>query len=413
MKNKLKNNKGITLVALVVTIVVLLILAGVSINLVIGENGIISKAKDAKKDYEQSKLNEEKDLQGLNGWMDEQVPPPPIKVAEGTKASKNGTINGGEPTAMNPIIPQGYIPINQGEAVWGDGTNAPTEASVNNGLVIKDESGNEWVWVPVPEPSELYEAKSNTITQGGVNVTTQNYTKSATLPGATRGTPNSTSFREPGIVVGDNTQYDAGKYYSEKTYVEVAGFPASTTLEQFAKALVDDYNDMIASLEKYRGFYIGRYELSEQGEKKGATVGSQIWYTAYKQAKNIIPNEATGKVETRMIWGLQWDATCKWISNNGDKKNINNSSSWGNHATEQEFKSIQVTGFSEEWKANNIYDLAGNCAEWTQEAISTKYRVVRGGDNYNTGSHNSVSNHNEYRDTTQVAATSRCTLYVK
>ena len=46
-ENNMKKNKGITLVALVVTIVVLLILAGVSINLVLGNNGIIAKAKDA------------------------------------------------------------------------------------------------------------------------------------------------------------------------------------------------------------------------------------------------------------------------------------------------------------------------------------------------------------------------------
>ena len=44
----MKSNKGITLVALVVTIVVLLILAGVSISLVLGQNGLISNAKDAR-----------------------------------------------------------------------------------------------------------------------------------------------------------------------------------------------------------------------------------------------------------------------------------------------------------------------------------------------------------------------------
>ena len=58
MKTK-ENNRGITLVALVVTIVVLLILAGVSINLVIGQNGIITKAQEAKEKYEQVAINEE------------------------------------------------------------------------------------------------------------------------------------------------------------------------------------------------------------------------------------------------------------------------------------------------------------------------------------------------------------------
>ena len=67
------NQTGITLIALVVTIVVLLILAGVSINALFGDSGIIEKAKEA-----QSKMNEakENDLEGineLNQWMDNQV----------------------------------------------------------------------------------------------------------------------------------------------------------------------------------------------------------------------------------------------------------------------------------------------------------------------------------------------------
>ena len=73
MKNKLKNNKGITLVALVVTIVVLLILAGVSINLVVGQNGVIKKAQDAKKNYTDAAKKEEQDLKDTDAWIDEQL----------------------------------------------------------------------------------------------------------------------------------------------------------------------------------------------------------------------------------------------------------------------------------------------------------------------------------------------------
>lgn len=61
-----KKERGITLVALVVTIVVLLILAGVSISLVLGDNGIINKAKDAKTQYENA-ANYEKDMLYTNG----------------------------------------------------------------------------------------------------------------------------------------------------------------------------------------------------------------------------------------------------------------------------------------------------------------------------------------------------------
>lgn len=55
----MKKERGITLVALVVTIVVLLILAAVTLNLVLGNNGIITKAKDGAKEHQQVTINEE------------------------------------------------------------------------------------------------------------------------------------------------------------------------------------------------------------------------------------------------------------------------------------------------------------------------------------------------------------------
>ena len=67
----LKNKKGITLIALVVTIVVLLILAGVTVNLLLDENGIIVKSKDARREYGQAKTNEEIDLDSASSWIDE------------------------------------------------------------------------------------------------------------------------------------------------------------------------------------------------------------------------------------------------------------------------------------------------------------------------------------------------------
>ena len=68
-KKIMKGNEGITLVALVVTIVVLLILAGMSLNLVLGENGIITRAQQAKKQYQEAKVNEESGLNSLSSEM--------------------------------------------------------------------------------------------------------------------------------------------------------------------------------------------------------------------------------------------------------------------------------------------------------------------------------------------------------
>ena len=82
-----------------------------------------------------------------------------------------------------------------------------------------------------------------------------------------------------------------------------------------------------------------------------------------------------------MIWGLQWDATCNWLSNSDPAYSITDSSTWGNYGnnTADGHGSKQNTGFSESWKANNIYDFAGNHSEWTQEADYDVSRAYRGG----------------------------------
>ena len=152
MKNKKmkKEEKGITLVALVVTIVVLLILAGISLNLVIGNEGILTRSKDAADKYGKQTENEQQGLNDVDDWMDEQFGGAGMqKVTVNTKAKKNGTINGQDPNINNPLIPKGYTPIDAGDAKWGDGSSSPAQSSVDNGLVIKDDNDNEWVWVPI------------------------------------------------------------------------------------------------------------------------------------------------------------------------------------------------------------------------------------------------------------------------
>ena len=83
-----KHTNGITLVALVVTIVVLLILAGVSLNLVIGQNGLISKAKDAQNRTTEARTNEEKDMNGAADWIDQTVQGNE-QITAGSATSKN------------------------------------------------------------------------------------------------------------------------------------------------------------------------------------------------------------------------------------------------------------------------------------------------------------------------------------
>ena len=405
---KLKNNKAITLIALVVTIVVLLILAGISISLVVGDNGLIRKSKDAKKQYEEAQANELAMTDEAGDLIDETVTgvAKPVKVPVGTKASKNGTIDGKEGNANNPTIPKNYTPIDAGEATWGDGTSSPTQNAVDHGLVIKDDSGNEWVWIPVDSTTlgkmveTSTEAKTLCGTSGETAVTTNKYSKTITigkdsdtetLSRTTPGTTSSPYYREPDLVVGNNgTGFDA----EDTNYKTILG--ETGTKEQLAKLFVAEYNEMITSISKYGGFYIGRYELSgtvtEPTEKSGETLIKTDWYNLYNACRNS-KLQASDKVKTQMIWGIQWDAACDFIANKGDQKNIKDSSTWGNYRNyntannytegtagyEKNAGSKQDTGSSENWKANNIYDLAGNCWEWTQEALSTDSRAIRGG----------------------------------
>ena len=380
---------------MVVTIVVLLILAGVSISLVLDKNGIIEKSKDARREYGQAKANEQEDLSNLSDMIDEATAEPTPKVNVNTKAGENSTINGKKGTSKNPTIPKNYIPIDTATSTWGDGSTAPSQDSVNHGLVIKDEKNNEWVWVPVDSTTlaTMYEESSDEKTLCGTTgetaVKTKLYSKSitigtdsnkTTMSRTTPGTTTNPYDREPDLVVGnDGAKYDA----KDTFYKTILG--DTGTKEQLAQLFVDEYKAMIESISKYGGFYIGRYELSEAGvQKDKATLTNTNWYNLYKKCKSL---NASDKVETRMIWGCQWDVTMNWLISSGAKTSdeVNkDSSSWGNYketsvkaddgTTEikaNKTSSVLNTGITTFTRANNIYDLAGNCWEWTQEAGNT------------------------------------------
>ncbi len=416
---------------MVVTIVVLLILAGVTISLLLDENGIIKKSKEGRREYETSKTNEQEQMDNAEDWIDEAVTGKKSNVVKSFKEAKteNSTIDGKkEGNANNPTIPAGYIPINTETSNWGNGKDAPSQDSVNHGLVIKDEKDNEWVWVPVPDITVMCDTSNTTEytlcgTTGDKAVTTNKYSKTITIgtdsdkTTMTRTTPGTStwgSYREPDLVVGnDGASYDA----KEEHYKTILGYTG--TQEQLAQLFVDEYEAMIESVSKYGGFYIGRYELSEAGvQKDKTTLTSTNWYNLYNACINS-NLQASNKVKTQMIWGSQWDVACNFIANKGDKKDITNSSTWGNYSdstenakvivteddgtTTNKYGSEQNTGYSEYWKANNIYDLAGNCFEWTQEASYTGSRAYRGGNSACDGSSISVS----YRNNVNPAAAAK------
>ena len=220
--------------------------------------------------------------------------------------------------------------------------------------------------MPVETPSSLYTTVDEGVAlRGSTGVTTKKYTKSEIVNGIDRGLPGEVNnYREPDIV----TDYD------NDTNAKKAGF---SSLANMAETMVSEYDEMIRSIEKYKGFYIGRYELTANGEKTGATQTGITWYEHYKNCKTLAVGS---KVKTRMIWGLQWDATCNWLARSGF--DITDSTTWGNYSTNE-----QNTGYSESSKANNIYDFTGNYPEFTQEALGAfSYRTPRGGYRSDNGS---------------------------
>ena len=381
MKTKLKNKqeKGITLIALVVTIVVLLILAGVSISLVLNNNGVIGKAKDARNQYAEAQTNEEKQLEETGDWI---------------KETTTGVVK-----IEGVVIPEGYYYVGGTKAKGIVISDNPNDNELDKGKedVRRDLAGNQWVWVPVDTPSSLYTTvKEGIALSGSTGVKTTKYTNTI-IGGITRVEPGVTnSYREPDILTSSSD--DAAKYAT-------AGF---SSLANMAETMVSEYEEMIRSIEKYKGFYIGRYELTADGEKTGATQTDVDWYTLYKNCTTLARGT---KVKTRMIWGLQWDATCNWLADS--KFDITDSSKWGNHSNNDAtgHGSKKNTGSSESWKANNIYDFAGNCWEWTQEADYTNGRAYRGGYYRSNGSENPAS-YRGYLDPTFSSFGSRPTLYL-
>ena len=388
---------------MVVTIVVLLILAGVTISLLLDENGIIKKSKDARREYGTSKTNEQEQMDNAGDWIDEAVTGKKSNVVKSFKEAKteNSTIDGKkEGNANNPTIPAGYIPINTETSNWGNGKDAPSQDSVDHGLVIKDDKDNEWVWIPVPDVTVMCDTSNTTEytlcgTTGETAVKTKLYSKSEIISGITRTTPGTTdpSTREPDLLVDDNgASYDA----KEECYKTILG--ETGTKEQLAQLFVDEYKEMIESISKYEGFYIGRYELTgtvvDPTEKTGKTLTNTGWYNLYNACRNS-KLQASDKVKTQMIWGCQWDVTMNWLISSGAKTRdeVNgDSSSWGNYYSvsvkaddgiteikESNEDKLLNTGETTFTMANNIYDLAGNCYERTQEAYSPYNRVYRGG----------------------------------
>ena len=195
---KKTRQSGITLVALVVTIVVLLILAAVSINLVLGQNGLIANAKEAR---EKSKDATDEESQLVNGTI-------PSYIAEQVNGTAGGSGNGG--SGGSSALPttettKPYMP--------GDNFTVVAGTTLDNGLTIQDatENGNQYVWVEVPKTATVYPNAGLNIT----DFTTDDYTNIENdLHTYTSTYRNGTSYKDEWHEDTNNT----ADWYTEEQY---------------------------------------------------------------------------------------------------------------------------------------------------------------------------------------------------
>lgn len=252
--------------------------------------------------------------------------------------------------------------------------------NVTEGMVVQDKDGNEFVWIPVSSSdlAKMYESGNTEYTLYGTNVKTTYKSITTTLG-------NRALYRKaPGTELYVYTEPDVVSIDTEQTYQTQASF---NDLTDMATKLKDDYIDMIESLKKFGGFYVGRYELGKDSSnnpqvKAGTVMNNMNWYNLYSACKSF----SRVNVKSRMIWGCQWDQVCRFINEYGDKVSLDDSRTYGNYndsigdaAIDSGWNNFNnTTGRNLAWRVNNIYDIAGNCWEWTQEAFLDGFRAIRG-----------------------------------
>ena len=220
-------------------------------------------------------------------------------------------------------VPKGYTAssidgehtVNTGFVIY-EGEEAVTDENKDAAQTTRD----QWVWVPVENMSDIYFTDSNGKKHGQLwDFSTTGRTKKSYTAGS--------GYREPDRV----TSYDKSTQLPKNE--------AEYDQTELNEELQDEFEYCINSIEKYGGFYIGRYETGNLSKPKAKVVkgntdiSSQTWYTMYKKSKQIVPN-GNKNVRTSMIWGSLWDHTLNFLVTSGNKQysEITNSTSWGNYS---------------------------------------------------------------------------------
>ena len=410
MTKRLNTSKGITLIALVITIIVLLILAGVAIAMLSGQNGILKRAADAKTETEQAQENEAEYLEDYEDLINEstgnlgKVKDYKNKIIEGKKVKLQ------DDNGETIVVPVGF-------KIKDD---SPTE--VKKGIVVVAPDNSEFVWVPVKDINTMYGTDANGKKTGKLyNFTANGHT--ALNWEETNGKMkwiSATNYRESDYLSEDGDASSDGIDLL-KELVKLDGATNEEILNKWKEQLQNEFDEMIKYVGKNKGFYVGRYETSLSSSNNaqsilGATSATEAsksantWYGLYQKDKEYSEkNKLTNVVGSSMIWGSQYDQMMIWMQGNGiDVISATPTNLEGKTTSKN---TARTTGTEPNDKLNNIYDLLGNNFEWTLEASNTGYRTYRGG---NYDSSRSPVNRNYYSpDSNGSICSTRLTLYIK
>lgn len=365
-----KDKNGISLIVLIISIIVIIILVS-TIMLTVTKDNSISNAKEATFKQDMLTIQDEYAMYLSNKYRE--------KPTEFKQESVN--LSGDEMVNELPSTKKykDRVSIVKGNITW----------------IGENETEHKWFL-------EVINVVENSDDQS----------KDETEDDATKyGVPIPNGFKykegtkETGFVIQDENGNEFVWVVANKSnYAKDLSFP------HFGTPIGDDslptgITDEAADVEKYGGFYIGRYEAGiPDGDtkssnktgipvsKKGATVWNYIDYNNSKaSAEKMISNKY---VQTGLLTGTAWDTTCHWIEDSLNSINasasLKNSRYYGNHTNSLapaniNNGSLKTAGYSEYWKVKNIYDLAGNVWEWTSENCGGSSFLYRGGSFYYSG----------------------------
>ena len=361
------NQTGITLIALVVTIVVLLILAGVSINAIFSENGIIKRAKDAQNKMDQATQNDLDSINELNNWIDGKTngttgggttggdanPSTTSKISTlvGTVVDKNTKA---EDAYGNKItIPKGFKVVAHGTVAGSatytySGDNIP---AVQDGIVIENGTdGNQFVWVPVGTIKNKNNTTS-TITLGRYSSFTA--TNGIYTPAQVASVENCTQT----VTIGGNFQ---------ELSTSREGNSAEDSTAQNATAR--NLKEFISTTLSNGGYYIARFEASGTASKITSKYNQTVLGNITQPNAAKAAREMYGEIKENnklvyasdLVNSYAWDTAIIFIQTYGTGEDASS------YASKNKSTSFSKTGINND-KYCNIWDMSGNASEWTTE----------------------------------------------